>query len=71
MTIEINQTSTPAGQPRAPAPSRAEPINYAELGRAAREIAGGLAALGIERGDHVGDPRPARVRSGRWPTYGR
>ena len=34
------------------APGR-EPISYAELGRAAREIAGGLAALGIERGDHV------------------
>lgn len=29
------------------------PISYAELGRAARDIAGGLAALGIERGDHV------------------
>ena len=34
------------------APGR-EPISYAELGRAAREIAGGLALLGIERGDHV------------------
>jgi long-chain acyl-CoA synthetase len=34
------------------APGR-EPISYAELGRAIREIAGGLAALGIERGDHV------------------
>ena len=34
------------------APGR-EPITYAELGRAIREIAGGLAALGIERGDHV------------------
>ena len=34
------------------APGR-EPISYAELGRAVREIAGGLAALGIERGDHV------------------
>jgi long-chain acyl-CoA synthetase len=28
-------------------------ISYAELGRAVHEIAGGLAALGIERGDHV------------------
>ena len=34
------------------APGR-EPISYAELGRAAREIAGGLAELGIEGGDHV------------------
>ena len=34
------------------APGR-EPISYAELGRAAREIAGGLAQLGIEGGDHV------------------
>ena len=34
------------------APGR-EPITYAELGPAVREIAGGLAALGIERGDHV------------------
>ena len=34
------------------APGR-EPISYAELGRAVREIAGGLAGLGIERGDHV------------------
>ena len=30
-----------------------QPISYAELGRAVRDIAGGLAALGIERGDHV------------------
>jgi long-chain acyl-CoA synthetase len=29
------------------------PISYPELGRAVRDIAGGLAALGIERGDHV------------------
>ena len=28
-------------------------VSYAELGRAMREIAGGLATLGIERGDHV------------------
>ena len=34
------------------APGR-EPISYAELGRAIHEIAGGLAELGIERGDHV------------------
>ena len=34
------------------APGR-QPVSYAELGRAVREIAGGLAALGIERGDHV------------------
>ena len=34
------------------APGR-EPISYAELGRAIREIAGGLAGLGIVRGDHV------------------
>ncbi len=34
------------------APGR-EPISYAELGRASHEIAGGLADLGIERGDHV------------------
>jgi long-chain acyl-CoA synthetase len=34
------------------APGRA-PISYPELGRAVRDIAGGLAALGIERGDHV------------------
>ena len=34
------------------APGR-QPVTYAELGRAVREIAGGLAALGIERGDHV------------------
>ena len=34
------------------APGRA-PISYAELGRATREIAGGLAELGIERGDRV------------------
>jgi long-chain acyl-CoA synthetase len=34
------------------APGR-EPISYAALGRAIHEIAGGLAALGIERGDHV------------------
>jgi long-chain acyl-CoA synthetase len=34
------------------APGRA-PVSYAELGRAIREIAGGLAALGIEGGDHV------------------
>ena len=34
------------------APGR-EPISYAELGRAIHEIAGGLADLGIERGDHV------------------
>ena len=33
-------------------PGRA-PISYPELGRAVRDIAGGLAALGIERGDHV------------------
>ena len=31
----------------------AEPISYAELGKAAQEIAGGLAELGIQRGDHV------------------
>ncbi|MGZ8647950.1 MAG: AMP-binding protein, partial [Solirubrobacteraceae bacterium] len=29
------------------------PISYPELGVAVRDIAGGLAALGIERGDHV------------------
>jgi long-chain acyl-CoA synthetase len=29
------------------------PVSYAELGRAVREIAGGLAALGVERGDRV------------------
>ena len=29
------------------------PISYPELGRAVRDIAGGLAALGIARGDHV------------------
>ena len=34
------------------APGR-DPVSYAELGRAIREIAGGLAELGIERGDHV------------------
>jgi long-chain acyl-CoA synthetase len=34
------------------APGR-EPVSYAELGRAIREIAGGLAGLGIARGDHV------------------
>jgi long-chain acyl-CoA synthetase len=42
------------------APGR-RPVSYAELGRAMREIAGGLAALGIERGDHVailGGTRP-------------
>ena len=32
---------------------RSDPITYAQLGTAVREIAGGLAALGIERGDHV------------------
>ncbi|HKH17948.1 MAG TPA: long-chain fatty acid--CoA ligase [Solirubrobacteraceae bacterium] len=31
----------------------AAPVSFAELGVAAREIAAGLAALGIERGDHV------------------
>jgi len=31
----------------------AEPISYAQLGIATREIAGGLAELGILRGDHV------------------
>jgi long-chain acyl-CoA synthetase len=31
----------------------APPVTFAELGLAAREIAAGLAALGIERGDHV------------------
>ena len=31
----------------------ASPVSFAELGVAAREIAAGLAALGIERGDHV------------------
>ena len=31
----------------------ATPVSFAELGVAAREIAAGLAALGIERGDHV------------------
>ena len=30
-----------------------QPISYRELGKAAREIAGGLAELGIQRGDHV------------------
>jgi len=35
------------------APGRA-PISHPELGHAAREIAGGLAALGIEPGDRVG-----------------
>ncbi|MDP9134843.1 MAG: long-chain fatty acid--CoA ligase [Actinomycetota bacterium] len=42
------------------APGR-PPVSYAELGRAMREIAGGLAVLGIERGDHVailGGTRP-------------
>jgi long-chain acyl-CoA synthetase len=34
------------------APGR-EPVTYAELGRAIGEIAGGLAALGVEHGDHV------------------
>jgi long-chain acyl-CoA synthetase len=34
------------------APGR-PPTSYPELGRAVRDIAGGLAALGIERGDHV------------------
>src|SRR5829696_7583463 len=34
------------------APGRAA-ISYTELGRAIHEIAGGLAALGVERGDHV------------------
>jgi long-chain acyl-CoA synthetase len=34
------------------APGR-EPVSYAHLGRAIREIAGGLAELGIECGDHV------------------
>jgi long-chain acyl-CoA synthetase len=29
------------------------PVSYSELGHAVRDIAGGLAALGIERGDHV------------------
>ena len=32
---------------------RGDPITYAELGTAVREIAGGLVALGVERGDHV------------------
>ncbi len=35
------------------APGRA-PIGYPELGHAVREIAGGLAALGVEPGDRVG-----------------
>ena len=34
------------------APGR-EPISYTGLGRAIHEIAGGLAGLGIQRGDHV------------------
>jgi long-chain acyl-CoA synthetase len=34
------------------APGRA-PISYPQLGCAIRDVAGGLAALGIERGDHV------------------
>ena len=32
---------------------RGDPITYAQLGTAVREIAGGLAELGVERGDHV------------------
>ena len=56
----------PAPSPASPSPprcgARATPstapraggsISYAELGRAIREIAGGLAELGIERGDQV------------------
>jgi long-chain acyl-CoA synthetase len=68
MTIDTEATLTPAGAGTVAgialsaalrregdaltAPGR-EPISYAELGRAIREIAGGLAALGVERGDHV------------------
>ena len=37
------------------APGRAA-ITYAEFGRAIREIAGGLASLGVGTGDKVGDP---------------
>ena len=32
---------------------RGDPITYAELGTAVREVAGGLVALGVQRGDHV------------------
>ena len=42
----------PPGRGSHPRPGR-PPISYPELGRAVRDIAGGLAALGIERGDHV------------------
>ena len=38
------------------APGR-QPVSYAGLGRAVREIAGGLAALSIERGGPRRDPR--------------
>ena len=38
---------------RSPDPSDPNALSYAELGRAADEIAGGLAALGVQPGDRV------------------